>query len=343
MIFKAVFLAFKLNAMIPYSYLDLAIISEGNSVSQTLQNSVTLAQLAENNDFTRYWFAEHHNTPSIASSATALLIGKIAENTSTIRVGSGGIMLPNHSPLVIAEQFGTLYHLYPNRIDLGLGRAPGTDQLTAQALNPNFFENVRNFPENVEKLQFYFSDENTTAVKAFPGQGTHVPIWILGSSTDSAFLASSKGLPYAFASHFAPNLLPQAFDIYQSNFVNSGQKSHKMATVNVILAETDAHAQYIATTMYQMFLGLFRNTRGLLPSPIKTMEGFWSEGEMNHILQMTRCSFIGSKETVKGQISSFINQFDLDEIMITSPLFYLEDKMFSLHAFAEIMKELDEK
>lgn len=326
--------------MIPYSYLDLSIVSEGNSVAQTLENSVLTAQCADKNGFTRYWFAEHHNTPSIASSATTILIGKIAENTDKIRVGSGGIMLPNHSPLVIAEQFGTLAHMYPNRIDLGLGRAPGTDQGTAMALNPNFFENVRNFPQNVKLLQHYLSDNNQGSIKAFPGHGTNVPIWILGSSTDSAFLATSMGLPYAFASHFAPNMMQQAFDIYNTNFVSSGQKSHKMATVNVILGETDEHAEYIASTMYKMFVSLFRNTRGLLPAPIRSIDEFWSEAEKAHVKQMTSCSFIGSKETVKDQIKHFIEVLELDEIMITSPLFYFEDKIYSIEKFAEIMNEL---
>lgn len=327
--------------MIPYSFLDLAIISEGNSISQTLENSVKTAQSAEKAGYTRYWFAEHHNMKSVASSATSVLIGHIAGKTSTIRVGSGGIMLPNHSPLVIAEHFGTLASLYPNRIDLGLGRAPGTDQLTANALNPNFLENVRNFPENVRKLQLYLSDRNANAqVRAIPGEGTDIPVWILGSSTDSAYLASSLGLPYAFASHFAPAQMVPAFDIYNHNYQSKENSPKKMACVNVIIASTTQEAERIATSFYRMFLGMIRNQRGYLQPPIDSMEGVWEPNEEAYVRQMTSCSFIGTKETVKTEISQFIKRFNLSEIMITSPVYDIGDKLLSIEAFADVMKEI---
>lgn len=328
--------------MIPYSFLDLAIVSEGSDISQTLENSVKTAQTAEKKGYTRYWFAEHHNMKSVASSATSVLIGHIAGKTSTIRVGSGGIMLPNHSPLVIAEHFGTLASIYPNRIDLGLGRAPGTDQLTAAALNPNFLENVRHFPENVQKLQQYFSDRNANAqVRAIPGEGTDVPIWILGSSTDSAYLASSLGLPYAFASHFAPAQMIPAFDIYNHNYESKTSTPVKMACVNVIIAPTLEEAESIATSFYRMFLGMIRNQRGYLQPPIESMEGIWEPMEEEYVRKMTQCSFIGTKETVKAEIGEFIKRFNLSEIMITSPIYDLEDKLHSIEAFSEIMNNLN--
>ncbi len=327
--------------MIPYSFLDLAIISEGSNITQTFENSVRTARSAEKAGYTRYWFAEHHNMKSVASSATSVLIGHIAGKTSTIRVGSGGIMLPNHSPLVIAEHFGTLASLYPNRIDLGLGRAPGTDQLTANALNPDFLENVRNFPENVRKLQLYLSDRNANAqVRAIPGEGTDVPVWILGSSTDSAYLASSLGLPYAFASHFAPAQMVPAFDIYNHNYQSRENPPKKMACVNVIIASTTQEAERIATSFYRMFLGMIRNQRGYLQPPINSMEGVWEPNEEAYVRQMTACSFIGTKETVKTEIRQFIKRFNLSEIMITSPVYDIEDKLFSIEAFADVMKEL---
>lgn len=328
--------------MIPYSFLDLAIISEGNDIPQTLENSVKTAQIAEKTGYTRYWFAEHHNMKSVASSATSVLIGHIAGKTSKIRVGSGGIMLPNHSPLVIAEHFGTLASIYPDRIDLGLGRAPGTDQLTANALNPNFIENVRNFTENVQKLQLYLSDRNSnSAVRAIPGEGTDVPIWILGSSTDSAYLASSLGLPYAFASHFAPAQMVPAFDIYNHNYESAENNPKKMACVNVIIAPTLEEAERIATSFYRMFLGMIRNQRGYLQPPVDSMEGVWEPMEEEYVRKMTHCSFIGTKETVKTEISQFIKQLNLSEIMVTSPVYNLEDKLYSIEAFSEVMNSFD--
>ena len=327
--------------MIPYSFLDLALVCDNNTITQTFENSVKTAQLADQSGYSRYWFAEHHNMKSVASSATSVLIGHIAGQTETIRVGSGGIMLPNHSPLVIAEHFGTLASLYPNRIDLGLGRAPGTDQLTAQALHPNFFENAQQFPLNVARLQQYFSSDNSTSkVRAFPGEGVDVPLWILGSSTDSAHLASSLGLPYAFASHFAPAQMERAFEIYHQNFNGdtSGLTPKKLACVNVIIADTVAEAERLATSFYRMYLGIIRNERNYMEPPVATMEGQWNEMEEAHVKQMTACSFIGTQATVKQEIEEFIHYFKIDEIMITSPVYELSAKLKSIKTFAEIMQ-----
>lgn len=325
--------------MIPYSFLDLAIVSEGDNIQQTLKNSVEFAQLAEQNDYTRYWFAEHHNMKSVASSATSVLIGHIAAKTEKIRVGSGGIMLPNHSPLVIAEHFGTLASLFPNRIDLGLGRAPGTDQMTAAALNTSFHDNVRRFPENLKKIQNYFANtDDNTLVRAFPGEGADVPLWILGSSTDSAYLASELGLPYAFASHFAPAQILPAFDIYKHNCIQAGKVPYKMACVNIVIAETDEKAEFLASSLYMKFLGLIRNSRSYLPAPVEQMD--WEPMEEDYVKNMAACTFIGTKESVKPKLKQFIQQLDLQEIMATSSIYDKEAKMYSMQAFAEVMQEL---
>lgn len=327
--------------MIPYSILDLAKVSEGNSIPQTLQNSVPTAQLADQLGYKRYWFAEHHNIKNVTSAATSVLVGFIAGKTSKIRVGSGGVMLPNHSPLIIAEHFGTLASLYPNRIDLGIGRAPGTDQLTARTINPNFIENVHRHTANVQQLQKYFSKDHPHAkIKAYPGEGTEVPIWILGSSTDSAYLASSLGLPYAFASHFAPGQIAPAFDIYSNNFKSEQHSPYKMACVNVIISDTEKEAERQATTFYRAFLGLVRNQRDYLQPPIDSMDGIWNDEEKAHVQNMTSCSFVGTKEIVKQEVNAFINHFKLDEIMISIPQFDLDDKLATLDSFAEIMKSL---
>ena len=327
--------------MIPYSILDLAKVNEGDEISQSFQNSVSSAQLADQLGYKRYWFAEHHNIKNVASSATSVLVGYIAGKTTQIRVGSGGVMLPNHSPLIIAEHFGTLATLYPNRIDLGIGRAPGTDQLTARTINPHFIENVRQHTARVQQLQKYLSKNNSNAkVRAFPGEGTETPIWILGSSTDSAYLASSLGFPYAFASHFAPGQMEPAFDIYTHNLKSEQNVPYKMSCVNIIISETEEEAKRQATTFYRMFLGLIRNKRDYLKPPIKSMNGLWNIEEKAHVDRMTACSFIGTKAQVKKEIAEFIKQFDLNEIMISVPQFHLEDKLSTITIFAEIMKEL---
>lgn len=330
---------------IKYSVLELAVVSKGDSFKQTLNNSLTLAQQAEALGYTRIWFAEHHNSDNIASSATSLLIGYIAENTSSIRVGSGGIMLPNHSPLVIAEQFGTLAQLYPGRIDLGLGRAPGTDQLTARAIRSDFMEAAHSFPGEVDKIQQYFSAENRSAKVRVPiAEGVDVPIYILGSSTDSAHLASAKGLPYAFASHFASTYLHQALDIYRSKFTPSESldKPYTMAGVNVIVADTDEEAQRLFTSTIRMFIGVLTGAR----EPIQPAMDMNDElrGVLQHpaLSQMLKYSFVGSKETVKAQIRQFLDETGIDELITACAMYDLRDRLKSIQLFSEVMEELNE-
>lgn len=326
---------------IPYSILELATVTQDATISQTFAKSLELAQHAEKFGYKRFWLSEHHNMVSVASSATSVLIGYIASGTSTMRVGSGGIMLPNHSPLAVAEQFGTLESLYPGRIDLGLGRAPGTDQLTAMALRGDFFNNAQEFPQNVLKLQTYFSKENSNAkVRAIPGEGLDIPIWILGSSTDSAQLAAVLGLPYAFASHFAPGQFFAAIDLYRRLFRPSKhlQKPHVMACVNVVAADTDAEAHLLATSLYQMFLGIVTGIRKPLQPPVGSMEGIWTEDQKAALNQMLSLSFIGSAETIKKELGRFIDQTKIDEVMIISNIYDQWAKIHSYELFSKIMK-----
>ena len=309
---------------IPLSVLDLAVITEGHTPADAFKNSLDLARKTEELGYKRFWLAEHHNMESVASSATSVLIGYIAGGTSTIRVGSGGIMLPNHAPLIVAEQFGTLASLYPGRIDLGLGRAPGTDQLTAMALRRDAFSAANDFPNQVNELHTYFSAQNKTAkVRAIPGEGLDIPIWILGSSTDSAYLAAAHGLPYAFASHFAPAQLMSALKIYRDNFRPSAhlEKPYTMSCVNIVAAETDEEASYLATSFYQMFVGMVRNQRRPLPPPVKNMDGIWTEYERATISQMLSCSFAGSKETIKAKVNEFITDTEVDELMVVAHIY----------------------
>ena len=325
---------------IPISLLELAIITENSNASETLQKTKALAQLADSLGYSRFWLAEHHNMAHVASSATVVLIGYIASQTQNIRVGSGGIMLPNHAPLIIAEQFGTLEILYPNRIDLGLGRAPGTDGLTAQAIRKDFFEQSQLFPQNVAALQEFFSEDNATAkVRAFPAEGTNVPIWILGSSMDSAALAAANGLPYAFAGHFAPKQMYQAFQFYRDNFEPSEylDQPKTMACVNAIAADTDEEAEKLSTSLTQMFLNLIRNDRKPLQPPIDSLDGIMSEEEHFHVNQMTACSFVGSKEKLVTELKQFIEYTQIDELMITSPIFNHEDKLKSIRIMKEVI------
>ena len=331
---------------IPISLLELAIITENSNASETLQKTKALAQLADSLGYCRFWLAEHHNMAHVASSATVVLIGYIASQTQNIRVGSGGIMLPNHAPLIIAEQFGTLEILYPNRIDLGLGRAPGTDGLTAQAIRKDFFEQSQLFPQNVAALQEFFSEDNATAkVRAFPAEGTNVPIWILGSSMDSAALAAANGLPYAFAGHFAPKQMYQAFQFYRDNFEPSKYLDQPkiMACVNAIAADTDEEAEKLSTSLTQMFLNLIRNDRKPLQPPIDSLDGIMSEEEHFHVNQMTACSFVGSKEKLVTELKQFIEYTQIDELMITSPIFNHEDKLKSIRIMKEVMDSINKK
>lgn len=309
---------------IPVSVLELAVIGVDITTKETLNNSLNLAQHVEALGYRRFWVAEHHNMPYIASSATAVLIGYLAQGTTTLRVGSGGIMLPNHAPLVIAEQFGTLESLYPDRIDLGLGRAPGTDGLTAMALRRTHDLSANYFPEQVAELQAFFSKNNADAkVRAFPGDGLEVPLWILGSSTDSAHLAAKLGLPYAFASHFAPEQIQMASQIYKSEFQPSDkwEEPYFMACVNAMIADTEEEANRLATSLYNMFLGIIRNDRRPMQKPVDSMDGLWSEQEENMVYQKLACTFIGTKDSVKSDLQRFCDVLEIDELMITSPIY----------------------
>lgn len=326
---------------IPYSVLDLATVIEGKTPADTFKNSLDLARHAEYLGYKRYWLAEHHNMISVASSATSVVIGHIAGGTKHIRVGSGGIMLPNHSPLIIAEQFGTLASLFPGRIDLGLGRAPGTDQLTAMAIRGDRFSAVNNFPQDVLKLQTYFSAENREAkVRAIPGEGLDIPIWILGSSTDSAYLAASMGLPYAFASHFAPAQFLTAINIYRNNFKPSIhlQEPYVLSCVNVVAADTDAEANRLASSLYQMFRGIITGKRTLLPPPVDNIDELLSDYESEQINQMLACTFVGSKNTIRTDMESFLAQTQVDEIMASAHIFDHQAKLYSYQLLAELMK-----
>ncbi len=330
---------------IDFSILELAVVSQGQSIKQTLDNSLTLAKAAEEFGYTRFWFAEHHNSEYIASNAPSLLIGYVAENTKTIRVGSGGIMLPNHSPIIVAEQFGTLGHLYPNRIDLGLGRAPGTDQLTARAIRSDFMTAAHSFPAEVSQIQNYFSEHNnTSAVRATIAEGTNVPLYILGSSTDSAHLAAAEGLPYAFASHFAPARLMDALKIYREEFRASGiiEKPYTIAGVNVIVADTDQEAERLFTTLVRMFIGVLTGSRNALQPPVDMTEDL--RQTLNHptLAQMLKCSFVGRKETVKNQIKKFLDQTKVNELIVAAPMYDLNDRIKSIRLFSEVMADLNQ-
>lgn len=330
---------------ISVSILELAIITQDSNATETFQKTKDIAQLADRLGYKRIWLAEHHNMAHVASTATVVLIGYVASQTENIRVGSGGIMLPNHSPLVVAEQFGTLETLYPNRIDLGLGRAPGTDQPTAEAIRKDFFEQAQRFPQNVSKLQEYFSSENASGkVRAFPAEGLNVPIWILGSSMDSAALAAAYGLPYAFAGHFAPKLMIQAFEFYRENFQSSEylDKPKTMACVNIIAADTNEEAELLSTSLYQMFLNLIRNDRKGLQPPVSSLDDIMNEAERFHVNQMTAGTFTGNKEQLVTDLRKFINYARIDELMVTSPIFDHQAKLKSIQITKEVIDALNE-
>src|SRR5580698_189320 len=309
--------------MPPFSVLDLAPVVDGAVPADALRNSLDLAQHVERWGYKRYWLAEHHNMIGIASAATAVVIGYVAGGTRSIRVGSGGIMLPNHSPLVIAEQFGTLESLYPGRIDLGLGRAPGTDPRTLRALRRHP-DNAENFPNDVLELQTLLGPMRPgQIVQAVPGTGLKVPIWILGSSLYGAQLAAMLGLPYAFASHFAPDALMQALQVYRERFQPSRQldRPHAMVGVNVIAADTDAEARRLFTSPQQSFTNLFRGTRGLLLPPIDDIETYWSPAERVQASNMLSCSIVGSRETVQRGLERLIEQTGADELMVAAAIY----------------------
>lgn len=314
------------------SVLDLAPVKQNKTIHDTFNDSLDLARTVEKLNYKRFWLAEHHNMASIASSATSVLIGFIANGTTKIRVGSGGIMLPNHSSLVIAEQFGTLESLFPNRIDLGVGRAPGTDGITAKALGRNPMNINQHFPQQIQELQRYFSVENSESlVRAIPGEGCDIPIYMLGSSTDSAWLAAEMGLPYAFAGHFAPQMMETAFEIYHQNYQPSKEfpQPYTIACVNGIAAETDQEAKKLSTTLYQAFVNLIRNDRKPYAPPVDNMDEIWNPMEKAHVMQMLQYSFVGGEETIQKQMEQFQKRFQVDELMITSHIYEHEARLKS--------------
>jgi luciferase family oxidoreductase group 1 len=315
-----------------FSVLDLAFIASGASASDALRNTLDLAQHAERWGYRRFWLAEHHNMSGIASAATAVVIGHVAAGTRTIRVGAGGIMLPNHAPLVIAEQFGTLETLYPGRIDLGLGRAPGTDQLTLRALRRSPLS-ADTFPQDVQELQAFLAPaKEGQLVRAVPGTATNVPLWILGSSLFGAQLAGELGLPYAFASHFAPAALMPALDLYRRTFKPSKQldRPYAMAGVNVFAADSDAEGRRLFTSMQQQIANLVRGTRGRLQPPIDDIEQYWTPEEKAQAATMLACSVAGSPETVRRGLLDFIARTGVDEIIVASAIY---DHAARLHSY----------
>ncbi|KRE89393.1 hypothetical protein ASG87_03370 [Frateuria sp. Soil773] len=309
--------------MIPFSILDLAPVTEGSDTTQAFRNTLDLAQLGERLGYTRYWLAEHHNMPGIASAATAVLIGHVAGGTSTIRVGAGGIMLPNHAPLQVAEQFGTLASLYPGRIDLGLGRAPGTDQPTARALR-RYFDSADAFPNDVRELLGYFEPARPgQAVRAVPGAGIEVPVWLLGSSLFSARLSAELGLPFAFASHFAPDAMDEALALYRRDFRPSARLAapYAMLGINVVAADSDAKARRLFTTQQQSFINLRRGRPGLIPPPIDDIETYWTPVEKFGVEQALACAVVGGPATVRDGLAAFVARHRPDELMITANVF----------------------
>ncbi|MDM0106199.1 LLM class flavin-dependent oxidoreductase [Variovorax sp. J22R24] len=324
--------------MTPFSILDLSPITEGSDAAQSFRNSLSLAQHGEKLGYRRYWLAEHHGMPGIASAATAVLLAHIGAGTSTIRIGAGGVMLPNHSPLVIAEQFGTLESLYPGRIDLGLGRAPGSDQRTAQALRRNLQSDADQFPQDVIELMDFMSKEPRQPVRAVPGMGLEVPVWILGSSTFGAQLAAHLGLPYAFASHFAPQQLMQAIRIYRETFKPSAQlaKPYVMLGFNVFAAETDEEAEFRATSWQQAFVNLRSGRPGRLPPPVEGYRERVGPAENALLDSVLSCSAVGSRGTVKAKLQEFVDRTGADELMITSQVFDHQARLRSYEIVAEL-------
>ncbi|MCZ0702649.1 luciferase family oxidoreductase group 1 [Natronobacillus azotifigens] len=326
---------------IPLSVLNLAPIRKNEGTKEAIDAAVDLAQATEEMGYERYWIAEHHNTPTLVSSATSILIKHILEHTKKIRVGSGGIMLPNHAPLIVAEQFGTMATLYPNRVDLGLGRAPGTDMRTAKALRRTNSQSVESFPHDVESLLTYFgSKEQQTGISAYPGVNTNVPIYILGSSTDSAVLAAKLGLPYVFASHFAPKEMAAAISIYRDRFQPSDylEKPYMVVCLNVIGAESDEEARMESTTMKQFFLNVVRGTANPLLPPVENMDDLWSEHEKLIVNSMSSVTLLGSKQSIQSQLTQFQTEFAVDEIMAVSYIYDQEKQKQSYRILKEVVE-----
>ncbi len=332
--------------MILPSVLDLSPIVDGGDAKLAFRNTVDLAQHAEEWGYHRYWLAEHHNLPGIASAATSVVIGHVAGKTKSIRVGAGGIMLPNHAPLVIAEQFGTLESLYPGRIDLGLGRAPGSDQLTARALRRYLGSSGDTFPQDVLELQSYFRPAASgQAVVAVPGAGLNVPLYLLGSSDFSARLAAELGLPFAFASHFAPEYLRAALEIYRREFTPSDAlvRPHVMIGVGIFAADTDAEARRLMTSAQLMFLNLVRGNPGKLPQPVESMDGLWSPAERRTVEQRTRFSAVGSPETVQRRLEELLDETGADEVIATAQIFDHAARLRSFEIAAGAFREINER
>jgi luciferase family oxidoreductase group 1 len=328
--------------VIPFSVLDLSPIVEGASASQAFRNSLDLAQHAERWGYRRYWFAEHHGMPGVASAATAVVIAHVAGGTTTIRVGAGGVMLPNHAPLVIAEQFGTLESLYPGRIDLGLGRAPGTDSRTAMALRRDLVTAGDRFPDDVIELQSYFAPAQPGRIRAVPGAGLDVPIWLLGSSLFSAQLAAQLGLPFAFASHFAPDYLIAALAAYRRQFRPSRSLAmpYAMVGVNAVAADSDAEAQRLFTSVQQQFANLRRGTPGPLPAPVDSMDGRWSAAEQAGVDHAFAYAAVGSRDTVRQRLRDIIEQTHADELMLTAQIFDHTARVRSFEIVAALRHEI---
>ena len=328
-------------SVVPYSVLDLVPVPEGGLPAESFRHSLDLARHAERWGYHRYWLAEHHNMPGIASAATAVLIGHLAGGTTTLRLGAGGIMLPNHSPLVIAEQFGTLSSLYPDRIDLGLGRAPGSDQRTMQAPRRQRSGEGDDFPADVRELMSYFGAE-VGAVQAVPGQGLHVPIWLLGSSLYSAQLAAAMGLPFGFASHFAPAMLLQALEIYRTQYRPSARwpKPHAVVCVNLIAADTDREAPFLFTTLQQQFLRLYGGDAGKLPLPVQTLGDEWSPRELMAMEQTLARSLVGEPDRVRHGLKALLAETGADELMFNGPIVDHQARLRSFEIGAELMQGL---
>ena len=328
--------------MTKFSILDLVRVTQGTDARGALDNARDLAAHAETLGYTRFWVAEHHNMAGVASAATAVVIGHIAAGTKTIRVGAGGIMLPNHAPIVIAEQFGTLERLFPGRIDLGLGRAPGTDQLTARALRRSL-QVQEDFPQDVLELQAFLRPVGPNqAVQAVPAAGTEVPLWILGSSTYGAQLAAELGLPFAFASHFAPEMLIPALNIYRARFKPSAQLDRPYAAVglNIITADTDAGARRLATSQQMSFVNLLRGTRGLSQPPIEDIDTYWTPSEKAQAMQRLSRSIIGAPETVRAGLKALIEETRADELIVVSDIYDHKERLRSFELIAQAMADV---
>jgi luciferase family oxidoreductase group 1 len=322
--------------MIPFSILDLSQVVEGGTVEESFRNTARMAQTAEKAGYHRYWLAEHHGMPAVASSATAVLIGHVGHATSRIRIGSGGIMLPNHSPLVVAEQFGTLAALFPGRVDLGLGRAPGTDMRTARALRRDLESGAQSFPNDIIELMRLFGPPEEGHVLAMPGVGSNVPLWLLGSSLYSAHLAAALGLPYAFASHFAPDALMDAIAIYRERFQPSEQldRPYVMAGIMGVVADTDEEAKYHFTSAQLQFINLRRNARGYFPKPVRSMDGLWTEMERYNVEHTLQYAIVGSPATAERELAEFVRVTGIDELIISMPIADIDARLKSIELFA---------